>query len=147
MKKVLYTHQWLKALFLRWCYFSILFYLFLPHHTSVLVPQPGMEALAPAVETQILNHWTARLKLFWRNIAIVCGQFCQLFATPWIVAVRGFFVDGILQARIPEQVAIPIQDLPDPGIKTASLGSPALIDRFFTTIIWEALMYSELSKV
>ena len=26
----------------------------------ILVPQPGMEPLPPAVETRNLNHWTAR---------------------------------------------------------------------------------------
>ena len=40
----------------------------------------------------------------------------------------------ILQARILEWVVIPPPgDLPDPGIKLASLTSPALAGRFFTT--------------
>ena len=43
-------------------------------------------------------------------------------------------VHGTLQARILEWVAMPSsRDLPDPGIKAASLSSPALAGRFFTT--------------
>ena len=41
-------------------------------------------------------------------------------------------VHGILQARILEWVAMPSPwDLPDPGIKPASLTSPALADGFY----------------
>ena len=48
---------------------------------------------------------------------------------------------GIFQARILEWVAIPtLGDLPNPGIKPASLPSPALAGGFFTTsTTWEAL--------
>ena len=54
----------------------------------------------------------------------------------------GSSVHEILQARILEWVAMP-SDFPDPGIETASLGSPALAlvlaGRFFTTsATWEA---------
>ena len=43
-------------------------------------------------------------------------------------------VHGILQARILEWVAISFsRDLPDPGIETVSLVSPALAGRFFIT--------------
>ena len=36
------------------------------HHKScrILAPQPGIELVPPAVETQSLNHWTAREVLF-----------------------------------------------------------------------------------
>ena len=107
MKKVRYTRPWLKTLFCKMMLFLHFIY-FLPHHTSDLVPQPGMEAVAPAVETQILNlaAWTARLKLFWRNIVIVCGQLCLTLCNPMDCSHPGFSVDGILQARTPEQVAI-----------------------------------------
>ena len=52
----------------------------------------------------------------------------------------GSSVHGILQARIQEWVACPPpRDLPDPGIKPASLTSPALAGGFFTTsATWEA---------
>jgi len=46
----------------------------------------------------------------------------------------GSSVYGILQARILEWVAMPSSgDLPDSGIKPASLKSPALAGWFFTT--------------
>ena len=44
-------------------------------------------------------------------------------------------VCGIFQARIPEQVAFPTPgDLPDPGIKLASLVPPALAGIYYTTV-------------
>ena len=47
----------------------------------------------------------------------------------------GSSVHGISQARILEQVAFPPPGvLPDPGIKPASLVSPALTGRFFTIV-------------
>ena len=51
----------------------------------------------------------------------------------------GSSIHGILQARILEWVACPPPgDLPDPGIKPASLMSPALAGGFFTTsATWE----------
>ena len=43
-------------------------------------------------------------------------------------------VHGILQARIPEWVALPFSgDLPDPGTEPMSLASPSLAGGFFTT--------------
>ena len=38
------------------------FFFFWPHHAAcgILVPQPGIEPVPPAVEAQSLNHWTAR---------------------------------------------------------------------------------------
>ena len=52
----------------------------------------------------------------------------------------GSSIHGILQARIVEWVACPPPgDLPDPGIKPASLMSPALAGGLFTTsTTWEA---------
>ena len=52
----------------------------------------------------------------------------------------GSSVHGILQARILEWVAMPSSGgLPDPGVHPASLMSPALAGRFFTTSdTWEA---------
>ena len=47
---------------------------------------------------------------------------------------------GILQARILERVAMPSsRDLPNPGVKTLSVMSPALADGFVTNgPTWEA---------
>ena len=55
----------------------------------------------------------------------------------------GCSVHGILQARILEWVAIRLpRDLPNPGIKPASLKVPALAGRFFTTsATWEAHLF------
>ena len=59
----------------------------------------------------------------------------SLFVTPWIVAHQGSSVHGILQARILEWVAISFStDLVGPEIEPASLVSPALADKFFTTV-------------
>ena len=53
-----------------------------------------------------------------------------LFAAPWTVALPGFSVHGIIQARILEWLPFPsLGDLPDPGIKS---GSPALQADSFT---------------
>ena len=64
----------------------------------------------------------------------------QLFETPWTVACQAPLSMRIFQARILEWVAmLSSRDLPDPGTKPASLMSPALAGRFFTTgAIWEA---------
>jgi len=46
----------------------------------------------------------------------------------------GFSVHGILQARILEWVPFPSpRDIPDPGIESASLASPALAGGSFLT--------------
>ena len=66
-----------------------------------------------------------------------CVQFC---VTLWIVAQQALLSMGFIQARKLEWVAMPSsRDLPDPGIEPASLTSPALAGRFFTTrATWEA---------
>ena len=53
---------------------------------------------------------------------------------------------GIFQARILEWVAISfLRHLPNPGIKPASLGSPALAGIFFTKCAtWEATLISQI---
>ena len=58
----------------------------------------------------------------------------QLFETPMDWSPPGSFVHGIFQARILEWVAISFsRGSADPGIEPASLVSPALASRFFTT--------------
>ena len=59
----------------------------------------------------------------------------------------GSSVHGIFQTRIREWVAIPFsRDLPNLGIKPASLMSPALGVGFFTTIaVWEAPVHLVLT--
>ena len=73
-----------------------------------------------------------------------CTLFLQLYPTlcgPMDRRPLGFSVHGISQARMLEQAAFPTPgDLPDPGIKPASLASPALAGGFFTTsTTWEAV--------
>ena len=41
-------------------FFSLSLSFFVVAACKVLVPQPGIEPKTPAVETQSLNHWTAR---------------------------------------------------------------------------------------
>ena len=67
-------------------------------------------------------------------------QSCLTFCNPMNHSPPGSSVHGILQARILEWVACTLpRDLPDPGIELASLKSPALADRFFTTgATWES---------
>ena len=53
------------------------------------------------------------------------------FYNPMYCSPPGFSVHGLLQARIPEQVAfLPPGDLPNPGIEPVS---PAFTERFFIT--------------
>ena len=72
----------------------------------------------------------------------VCAQLLHLCPTLWDPTdynPPGSFVQGILQARILESVAMPSsRDLLDSGIKPAPLMSPALTGGFFTTsTTWE----------
>ena len=71
-----------------------------------------------------------------------CFSHVQLFAALWMVA-PGSSVHGILQARIPEWVAIPSPgDLPDPGIEPTPLMPSALAGRFVTTsATWDVEMF------
>ena len=68
------------------------------------------------------------------------AQLCPTLCNPMDCSPLVSPVHGIFQARILVWVAMPfLEDLPDPGIKPASLLTPALADRFFTTsATWEA---------
>ena len=62
------------------------------------------------------------------------AQSCLTLCSPMNCSLPGSSVHGISQARRLEWVVIFIlQGIPDPGIKPASLVSPALAGRFFTT--------------
>ena len=65
-------------------------------------------------------------------------QLCDAMA----YSLPGSSVHAILQVRIREWAAIPSPgDLPDPGIKPASLMPPAVSGRFFTTrATWESMI-------
>ena len=64
----------------------------------------------------------------------------QLFATPWTVAHQAPLSVGFPRQEYWKGLPCPPPgDLPNPGIKPASLMSPALASRFFTTsTTWEA---------
>ena len=66
----------------------------------------------------------------------------QLFATAWTVACQALLPMGFSRKKKYWKVLPwpPPGDVPNPGIKTESLRSPALAGRFFTTsATWEAL--------
>ena len=63
------------------------------------------------------------------------AHLCLTLCNPMDYSLPGSSVRGIFQARILERLAIFYsRDLPDPGIKPASLASPASAGRFFTTV-------------
>ena len=71
-----------------------------------------------------------------RKVKVKSFSPVRLFATPVDCSPPGFSIHGILQARILEWVAISFsRDLPDPGIETVSLVSPALAGGCFTTVL------------
>ena len=77
-----------------------------------------------------------------------CAQLFQTLCGPWAGACQTPLPMGFSQARPLEWGAISYsRDLPDPGIKPMSLGSPALAGRFFTiSITWEAQIWLKLVK-
>ena len=84
----------------------------------------GMKAWSP-------NHWIAKVCV----CACVYAQLCLTLCDPINCRQPGSYVHGILQERILELVTISTPgDLPDPGIKPASLASPAFVGRFFTIV-------------
>ena len=74
--------------------------------------------------------------------ACVLTQSCPTLCDPMDCIPPGSSVRGISQARILEWVAISSsRDLPNPGIEPASLASPVLASRFFTTsATWEDVL-------
>ena len=72
---------------------------------GILVPGPGIEPVSPAVESQSLNHSTARevLELLSFNSSL---NGVRLFCDPMDYSLPGSSVHGISQAGILEWVAI-----------------------------------------
>ena len=69
--------------------------------------------------------------------AWLVAQSCLTLCNPVDCSPPDSFVHGIFQARTLEWAPSP-GDLPDPGIETVSLMSPALAGWFFTTrVTWE----------
>ena len=71
----------------------------------------------------------------------------QLFATPWTAAHRASLPMGFSRQEYQSGLPCPSPGtLPDPEMEPASLVSPALAGRFFTTnATWEALHLHEAS--
>ena len=67
----------------------------------------------------------------------------QLFTTPWTVAHHAPLSMGFFTQEYWSRLLCPFPgDLPDPGIESVPLMSPALAGRFFTTsATWEAGIY------
>ena len=62
----------------------------------------------------------------------------KLFATPWTVARQAPLSIGFLRQEYWNGLPFPSsEDLPDPGIESPSLESPALAGRFFTSPTWD----------
>ena len=62
------------------------------------------------------------------------AQFVQLSAAPWTVACQAPWYIEFSRQEYWSALPFPTpEDLPDPGIEAMSLGSPALVGRFFTT--------------
>ena len=76
---------------------------------------------------------------FFLNFQIcVCMQSCfsrvQLFVTLWTIACKASLSMGFSRQEHCNGLPFPLPgDLPDPGLKPASLKSPALTGRFLTT--------------
>ena len=76
-----------------------------------------------------LYSWTDPLSKLFKaiGICVLVTQSCPTLYSPMDCSLQGSSVHGILQARILEWVAFSTPgDPPDPGIKPASLVSPAL---------------------
>ena len=77
-----------------------------------------------------------------RSSVCVLSRFSRvwLFATPWTVALQAPLSMGFSRQEYWSGSPNPSPgDLPDPGVKSTSLLSPAVADRFFTTsATWEA---------
>ena len=70
-----------------------------------------------------------------------CFSYVLLFVTPWTVAQQAPLSMGFSRQEYWSGLPFPSPgDLPNPGIKLASLRSPALAGGFFTSsTTWEAL--------
>ena len=86
-----------------------------------------------------------KLYLSWLSAYAKLLSSCPTLCDPVDCSPPGSSVHGILQARILEWVPCPPPgDIPNPGIKTASLRSPAVAGGFFTTgAIWKGHLSCE----
>ena len=60
---------------------------------------------------------------------------CSVFAAPWTVVFQAPVSLGFSRQEYWDRLPFPTSsDLPDPGIRPASVASPALAGRFFITV-------------
>ena len=109
-----------------------------------------MQQSSPQTLPLYHNKYFSNIEFILIIILVVCA--CQVTSVVLTLcdamdySPPGSSVHGILQVRILDRVAMPpLGDLPDPGIRLASLKSPALAGRFFiTSSTWEvrSIQYS-----
>ena len=76
-----------------------------------------------------------------------CMCACSVFATTWTVALQAPVSLGFSRQEYWDRLPFPIsRDLPDPGIKPASLASPALAGYFFTALPGKPHIYKLVSN-
>ena len=94
------------------------------HSRGILVPQPKIGPVPPAVEAQSPNHWTTR------DYKLPLGSvMSDSSATPWTVAHQVPLSMGFPRQEYWSGWPFPFPgDLPDPGIEPGSL---ALAGGFF----------------
>ena len=136
----------------------------LPVAYAILVPQPGIEPVSPALEDgsvtigppgqsllchfktpggHCLSSWSSllQLRLFVPIFVLSCFSCVRLFEIPWTAVHQApLSTEFSRQEHWRGLPCPPPRDLPDPGTEPASLMFPALAGEFFTTsTIWEAL--------
>ena len=106
---------------------------------GVLV-SPRTSCVTKGVEIPTNLYWTF-LKMYIKQCVRVLSHFSLvwLFVTLWTVAYQAPLSMGFSRQEYWSGLPCPPPgDLPDPGMKPASLRSPALVGRFFTTsATWE----------
>ena len=96
------------------------------------------------IRTLLHQCWNVNWeKPLWRQCECMLSHFSRawLFSTLWTVTCQAPLSMGFSRKEYWSGLPCPPPgDLPHPGIKSASLESPALADRFFTSsTTWEAL--------
>ena len=102
-----------------------------------LCPRRGGEEHEPLLKSQ------KSLEIIYCPTRVLsCFSHIRLFVTPQTVARQALLSMGFPRQEYWTGLPFPtLRDLPDPGIEPASLMSPALAGRFFTTSApWEALI-------
>ena len=118
-------------------------------HNNTVQPEVSLLFLSSFQEdSAILNFLSYKFFIFRKLFFAIYMHVCvlshfsrvQLFVTVWTVAHLAPLSMGFSRQ---DTGVIPPWDLPDPGIKPASLMSPALASGFFTTsTTWEAPPYT-----